>query len=1151
MERHLNSLRSWIGIAWIVIKRPKLFSSFFQVVRLGGWGYAIALTARKLGLGRNRFDKPQAYALSMRQKEKLQREKFRTVPFYLSPSPSEALPLTPRKIAVHLHLYYDDMTEVCIQYLKHIPLEFDLFVSVPGKRAVKNYLSRFKQEIPRVNQVIIENVPNRGRDIAPFIIQFGTRLTDYDYIAHFHTKKSPHATNLEGWFNSLMNQLCGSENGIRQILRLLEEDARAVYPAGNKGAFWDATGWLDNHEIARSFLFTHDLFDIDDFPFVEFPQGGMFWAKTSCLKQFLSLPLSYQDFPEEPIPADATLAHALERLILMFTTTSAGRNYRLETPELSYESQEYHEEQNDYSDTIVHHSIKVLAYYQPRFFSSVQLEGAEWNRVRSATPIFEGHYQQHVPHEDLGYYDRSAGLALLEKQAGMMQKSGMQGFVFHLEWQNGSPVFEQPVAVLRASPRIALPYCFCWTGNDGQNLDQSDLAEHAPTLIDYLIPFFRDPRYLKVAHRPMVLIRAAGTQGFGKSCQTLWHEECERQEIQPPFLVGSLDFGEDAPANSGFDAFVEQWQPEGIEKDVPTINQDLYPYWTLKAPVFDYEAVVDHHTRQFSAPSLPCFRSLVPSWDGMARPQEASGAILHRSTPKKMQKWLTQLIVHTETHLPPDRRFILVDAWNEWGRGAHLEPDLKYGYGYLNSVGRSLCDYPYDGLDYIEPAPELHLEFILAPIVSQRLQSEPTTRKYFLQYLAQFCLTQGFQLTIHNFYIASELQALGVRCNERIHRKVDFIIEFSEPVIFPQDSFIALVKMGLRHRGFLISATPCNDPDFIHEETAPNFSIGYWQRGEIYLRPPGVWKGSKVCLQAIYFKVCPPLRKNHQKLEKVATIVRFHRGAVTDILMRSLYSLLAQADCRVQPWLALQDLTDEETDSLRRKLEGMPWSEECRPMIRRYTSSPNTPDVRSLMLNDTIKAIGKGYVAFLDYDDILFSHAYRTLLARLENTNKNATFGRVFSTTVDAETGMILSREKNYTLGLTYQDYLHLNHAPLHSFMLNLNLIDLTCIHYFDDMKFLEDYYLTMQIFSAEKTDWASLQDSIFIGDYIHRRGDKEHTLALSDSDRKNHLLEQGEYRLCEERVAALRRQILDALPHGAAMNRIPSSLEPGNGAMP
>jgi hypothetical protein len=178
------------------------------------------------------------------------------------------------------------------------------------------------------------------------------------------------------------------------------------------------------------------------------------------------------------------------------------------------------------------------------------------------------------------------------------------------------------------------------------------------------------------------------------------------------------------------------------------------------------------------------------------------------------------------------------------------------------------------------------------------------------------------------------------------------------------------------------------------------------------------------------------------------------------------------------------------------------------------------------MLNETFKAVGKGLVTFLDYDDIMYPEAFSYLAARLEKTHKNATFGRVYSATVD-QNGLVVNRDVEFIMGHTYDEFLLRNHAPLHSIMFNLDRIDLDGISYHADMKYMEDYFLTLQIFGADITDWDALNEDRFLGDYIHREGCDNHTLALADDVAKKALLEYEPYMRCEAQIVEMRRQLM------------------------
>jgi glycosyl transferase family 2 len=241
---------------------------------------------------------------------------------------------------------------------------------------------------------------------------------------------------------------------------------------------------------------------------------------------------------------------------------------------------------------------------------------------------------------------------------------------------------------------------------------------------------------------------------------------------------------------------------------------------------------------------------------------------------------------------------------------------------------------------------------------------------------------------------------------------------------------------------------------------------------------------------------------------------------------------VAQIGCIVQPILALQDLTDDMLADLDEMLKKMPWGDNCHPVIRKYYSTEQNRDLRSLMLNDALKAVKTEYAAFLDYDDVMFHNAYAWLIERLHYTNKNASFGLIYSTIFNSAENEIRERQVVYNYGRNYADFFKQNHTPIHGFLLNMSKINLNQIKYYEDMKYKEDYYLTLQIFTEDGTDWKSLQEKNFIGDYYHYE-DKVQTLATLDQEQRHKIISSPDYAKCEDRIDEMRSMILRAMPRG------------------
>ena len=67
-------------------------------------------------------------------------------------------------------------------------------------------------------------------------------------------------------------------------------------------------------------------------------------------------------------------------------------------------------------------------------------------------------------------------------------------------------------------------------------------------------------------------------------------------------------------------------------------------------------------------------------------PEKGIKEQVHRhNTPDSFAAFLQRAKEYADSH-PKQPRLITVNAWNEWVEGSYLEPDMKWGYGYLEAV---------------------------------------------------------------------------------------------------------------------------------------------------------------------------------------------------------------------------------------------------------------------------------------------------------------------------------------------------------------------------------------------------------------------------------------------------------------------------------
>lgn len=368
-------------------------------------------------------------------------------------------------------------------------------------------------------------------------------------------------------------------------------------------------------------------------------------------------------------------------------------------------------------------SLRPVAIYLPQFHPIPENDAwwgkgfTEWTNVTKAKPLFNGHYQPHLP-ADLGFYDLR-NPELRRQQAQLAKEHGIYGFCYYHYWFNGRRLLDRPFKEVFEIGEPDFPFMLCWAnenwtrawaGEPNQVLMQQEYSpEDDLAHIQSLIPYFKDKRYIRINGRPVFAVyNSVAFPDMRRTTET-WRAEARRHglELYLCRFESFAHFGRHLVEAGGFDAAIDfqpfghimhgykqrvlqqmrsgvwnrlrhRWKKSVISRIAP---ERYHMYWHESRRRIDYRAYVDFAIEQ-PFPDYPWFPGITPMWDNTARRGKES-TILMNANPEVYGRWL-QSIIQKFTPRSSEENLVFINAWNEWGEGCHLEPCQRWGRSYLD-----------------------------------------------------------------------------------------------------------------------------------------------------------------------------------------------------------------------------------------------------------------------------------------------------------------------------------------------------------------------------------------------------------------------------------------------------------------------------------
>jgi len=207
---------------------------------------------------------------------------------------------------------------------------------------------------------------------------------------------------------------------------------------------------------------------------------------------------------------------------------------------------------------------------------------------------------------------------------------------------------------------------------------------------------------------------------------------------------------------------------------------------------------------------------------------------------------------------------------------------------------------------------------------------------------------------------------------------------------------------------------------------------------------------------------------------KVSVGVRFHDISKLNFLRRCLISIDAQSSVDPHIYLVTQGFSSSDLQKVKKLLD------ECCCANKTTFSLINVPnpdgiDLRSKLLNRIVDSHYadkiSSYLCFIDFDDLWYSHALKTLLAPLSGAEFCMSYADIHLADVWTDGEVFYLRnmlDRHKISSKCKSDLLKGNFLPLHSYLFNTSRIEQDLFVYDESLSRNEDYDLLIRVASIK-----------------------------------------------------------------------------------